>query len=417
MRAWVRILLVCGLLGVASAQEPASLVFAGKAGWVPPRKARELGFFEYEGRWLPKKLRRKIERWEKQDRRVQGWSDAYGARTRHYRVTTSLPRFVVELEVKPFLDELYRTYAGVFRRDFGLSGKGADKKSIRIYDGYRDYAMLAKGGNPPVPRENPGFILGGKELVVYYDETDPALFFGTVFHEGAHQFVKNLLPAADLPIWLDEALACYFEGCTYSRTTGKITVGHLPPARLRVAQQVLAETRPDPVRLFMGVPESEFRAREYALAWSFVYYLTHCENGKYKRKFARFLRAANGSGKRSITEQFRRAGIPLDELQDGWREFVLGLEAEPEPVWILLELEEPYEGLRTGDKVWSIGGRRFDAQPDFEAFWQAYSAGETVEWVVVRRRGEDDVFVRRTVTGKPRLTAMRTLTRSHALAD
>jgi len=420
----------------AAAERPRDQVYAGRLGWVSPERARRAGYFEHRGRWLPKRYERKLARWKRMDARVEDWRDRYKTRTRHYRIETTLPRATLEIDVKPFLDELYRTYRDVFRRDFGLSGRGANGKTIRIFHGYREYALLAKGPGILTPRTNPGFIRDGSELVVFYEETDPATFYNTVFDEGAHQFVKALRPGADLPLWLDEALATYFEGCRYSRAKGEIEVGHLPPHRLRKAQKALEKASPAgeahdgdtlPERLFMNVPKDRFHAVEYSLAWSFVYYLTHAEKGRYRRGFARFLKEMNGAGARPAAEVFRQAtGRDLREVQKGWRDYVLALPCPEPPSWVRLRVEDgPGElALQTEDLVWTIDGERVDGPADFERLTAAPGDGAR-EWIVVRRvptghvTGWRPEFVHATVTpdAANRITNLGTRSRHHTLID
>ena len=437
---WVGIALLAALAPGARTEEHAPkvehvafrtrLIYAGKrAGWVELDRARELGFIEYRGRWLPGKLKRKLAVWERKDARVHGWQDAYKARSRHYRIETDIPHFSVELDIKPFLDELYKTYTDVFRRDFGLKGRGANNKEIKIYNGYPEYARLAKDGMPVVPRTNPGFIRNGKEIVVYYGETEPEIFYGTVFHEGAHQFVKNLLPGADLPLWLDEALAVYFEGCRYQRSTGKIFVGHLPPDRLEDAQEALRQVKPIAgvslaETMFMHHGEANFTAREYALAWSFVYYLTHAEDGKHRKKFARFLKATNGAGRKPIATTFREAfGVSLEKMGVGWREYVLALQAEPSPRWLELEIAgELPDGvdLENGDRLWSLDGRPMQTVAAFEAAWPGTPPERGTTWTVVRRREDgSEHFVKTTVPAGASVAIQvpRHWRRKHSLVD
>lgn len=399
-RAAVCLAVLSWAAGTAAAQnfDHPGLVHAGKAGWVEPARARELGYFEYRGRWLPRKLAKKVKAWERADARMSGWEDRYKVKSKHYRIETDVPRFIVELEIKPFLDELYRTYVEVFRRNFGLSGRAANKKTIRIIHGYENYARNAERGRGVIPRSTPGFIVGGDELVVHYDDLHPGDFYGTVFHEGAHQFLSALLPGAALPLWLDEALATYFEGCRYSRATGKITVDALPPDRVELSQEILKEAQPFagrslPESLFMRVPEQSFDAREYALAWSFVHYLVHREGGKRRKAFARFLRETNGSGNKPVAEIFREAtGERLEQVQTGWKDYAMALKMPPQPIFVVLAVEgepDPRVDLATEDYLVSIGGVQIDSSARFAQAWPQRAEerpAEPREWVVLRRK-------------------------------
>ncbi len=339
------------------------LVHVYKTGWMTPSDAQEKGHINHHGRWFKASMKKKLNAWEKEDSRHKDWNSARKLKTKNYRITTNLPRFIFELEVRPFLDELYRTYVKIFKRDFGLSGKGANNHFLKIYYGYRSYGENEKEDGQPTPRTTPGFIVGDS-LSVYYEDEDPGLFYSTVFHEGAHQFLAAILPGASLPTWLDEALATYFEGCTYSRATGKITQGFICPEILQAAQELLKEAKLQTGRglaesLFLNVPYEMFDAEHYALSWSFVYYLIHRENGKYKKQFIRFLSAINGAGVKPVAEVYRettRRKLTSDEA--GWKEATLALQCPDVPHFAVIFRvagEGPMVDLADHDLITHIG--------------------------------------------------------------
>ena len=276
-------------------------VHVGKDGWVSPAEASAKGYFFYKDRWLPKKLQSKLKRWERLDAKVKSWKDAYRVKSKHYRIKTNAPHYVTELEIKPYLDELYRTYVSVFKNDFGLRGRAADKNHIHIYWGFQSWHVSENAD-----RSSPGYYDPGGALKVMYDPTDVDDFYNTVFHEGAHQFFMAMLPGAALPVWLDEALAVYFEGCTFSRGRLKITANHLPVDRFASAKEdILAAQKAvkpvTPQALFMSITDpDQFDAGHYALAWSFLHYLIHRDGGKHKKDVYKFLKEMNGSGAKSV---------------------------------------------------------------------------------------------------------------------
>lgn len=386
------LLLAGGLLGAAAAgAEVASWsgrIHLGKGVWGTPAEAREKGLFFYRDRWLEQKLKPKLEAWEKQDSKSADWKSAYRTESKHYRITTNLPRYIVELEIKPFLDQLYRTYVRVFKQDYGLSSRAANRHSIKIYHGLRPFLE-----HEQADRSSPGYI-AGDELVTFYEEADPGEFYNTVFHEGAHQFFAALLPGANLPTWLDEALATYFEGCTYSRSTGEIGGPFVPPDRLSWAKKLIDEAaRSGPVSpqdLFMGVDYNHFEAEHYALSWSFVHYLVNREGGKKRARFAKFLKAMNGSGNKPIEEVFRKATRErLDQVGQGWVEYVRALEEPPAPEWIFLAVSGA-DGLDLldDDVIWSIDGIRIYTGSQFEQLWTQRDPGRETALRLVRRSGD-----------------------------
>lgn len=368
------------------------LVHVGKGKWVTPDEAKKKGFFEYHRRWFPKKMKKKLLVWEKEDKKHSAWENARKIDSKHYRITSNVPRFILECEIEPFLDELYRTYVKVFKEYFGLSGRAANKNFIKIYHGFKDYALHEKENGQPPPRTNDGYF-SSDELVVYYDLGDPAVFYSTVFHEGAHQFVVAVMPGAELPIWLDEAMAVYFEGFTYSRATRKITADLLPSDRVDTAKSILKKLPPKEgeclaEELFFNVPYERFEAEHYALAWSFVHYLIHRDNNRYRKHFAKFLKEVRGAGVRPIPEVFKKAtGLDLFKVEEGWRDYVLRMKAERPPGWAIVQVEkpDPLIDLKSGDYVWSIDGIEIYHTDGLSERWKKRSIEHPLEIIVVRR--------------------------------
>jgi hypothetical protein len=304
-----------------------------------------------------------------------------------------VPRFILELEIEPFLDQLYETYVKVFREQYGLESSAANQKLVKVYASYREYRTHESDTSGPPPRENPAFIVNGQELVSFYDDTDPGEFYASVFHEGAHQFMSAVLPGAKFPLWIDEAMATYFEGCTWSRATKKVTVAFLPPDRLEHAKELLKDATPPAhgslaEALFASVPEAQFQAKHYALSWSFIYYMLNRDDGKYRKNFALFLKAMNGAGTRPVGEIFKRAtGMELVEMERGWRDAVLSWKAPPAPVWVRSEVTTPDPAVHfdAGDHVWSIDGIEvFDADSAKKA-WEGRAKDRPCALLVVRR--------------------------------
>lgn len=373
---------------VAQAPRLSDAVHVGKGLWVTPAEASARGWFPYKDRWLPKRLKSKARRWERADAKVDGFSDAYRAKSKHYRIRTNAPRHVVELEVIPLLDELFDVYCEVFKRDFGLRPRGADHQEINIYWGYPSWRDEMKR-----TRGNPGFYVSTGELNVLYDPADPDSFYMTVFHEGAHQFFRSLLPGAALPTWLNEALAVYMEGCCFDLESRRIVQGHLPNARLHLAQQLLRKRQAageslEPEEVFMQYPQGVFNAHHYALAWSYVYFLVHREDGKHKKQFYKFLDGMNGAGARSVYEVFARENkADLHEIDKGWVPFVLGIQSPAPTQRMILQPTGSNSVVQDRDVLVSVNGRDVDGAAAYSATW-GQRRPEQPATLVVRRRKE-----------------------------
>src|SRR4030095_14849901 len=105
--------------------------------WGTPAQAREKGMILYHDQWYPKEREKDLKRWEKDDAR-KGLEPKKLRReeSKYYRIQTNVPRYRIELEIKPFLDELFETHKKVMAEDFGISGKAAGNKDIKIYNGF-----------------------------------------------------------------------------------------------------------------------------------------------------------------------------------------------------------------------------------------------------------------------------------------
>lgn len=371
----------------------AQRVFIGKDGWVTPAVATAKGWFLHQDRWVPKKLKSKIKSWDKADAKMRGFRDAYKVKTKHYRIKTNAPRHIVELEISPFLDELYRTYVDVFREDFGLKGKAADKNHINIYWGFPSWRDEEKND-----RGNPGYYEPGGPLTVMYDAGDAHDFYNTVFHEGAHQFFTAMLPGAELPIWLDEALAVYFEGCTFSPSTSKITPIHIPRDRLEHAQEAITEAKQagkpvTPHDMFMQYTGDDFDAEHYALAWSYLYFLVHRDGGKHKKDFYKFLQEMNGSGAKSVYRVFKEATKKdLSEIEKGWIPFVLALALPKEHSRVILEPKNAGDLILKDDQLVMINGIDIDNEDLFEKHWVDRDKKKPVKLLLLREFNQKKGF-------------------------
>ncbi len=359
--------------------------------WGTFEEAARRDFFEYRGRWLPAAMRRNVGRWESADRRSASWSKAHKAKARYYRVRAGIPRHDLELDVLPFLDCLYETYTRIFREDFGLSGKAANKKAIYVYGGYAQYREQTGR-----PRTNPGYIVNSSDLHCLYEPLDPGPFYKTVFHEGAHQFFGSLMPGASLPQWLTEALATYFEGCTWSRARQEITFDSVPADRLRFAKLQLARVeQPDPEIMFMNVAKPQYTALHYALGWSFLHFLLHTQEGRFGRRFGELLDRLNGSGSKPFAEVFRGVyGEDFLNLARGWRDYVMALPEPAQRYFIILNVPDAIPGVdvRTGDLLCRLDGLEvWDANQFHQVRGQAQQGEDVVTLEAIRKVPMPDV--------------------------
>ncbi len=86
-------------------------------------------------------------------------------------------------------------------------------------------------------------------------------------HETTHAYLHTSLP--DLPLWLDEGLAEYFE------TPAEQGGWNAPHAELLLHERQAGHWRPDLRRLELLASSGDMTQRDYAEAWAWTYWLLH----------------------------------------------------------------------------------------------------------------------------------------------
>jgi hypothetical protein len=117
----------------------------------------------------------------------------------------------------------------------------------------------------------------------------------TIVHEATHQMAFNCglhTRYADIPVWVSEGIAVYFETPDLKSRSGWNTIGALSPGRLHTFKGYLPERPADSLKSLI-VTDARFRdARQapiaYAEAWALVYHLMNGQ--KTQEKFIDYLK-------------------------------------------------------------------------------------------------------------------------------
>jgi tetratricopeptide (TPR) repeat protein len=228
---------------------------------------------------------------------------------------------VTETEIRSVatrLEQFRDTFRRLFPRVRTVS-KGLTRVVVfRDPESYRDFRPRNADGLPDdgvagyfLPGEAASYITvamrGGK--------TDP---YHTIFHEYVHFILNNNAGRIDIPPWLGEGLAQYFETMR-SASDGTAVIGEPPQGRggtLRRGimlpwRDVLTAER----RSFNGKAESS-RSMFYAQSWLLVHYLMHQGNEAPQERLDRFLDLLNrgGSVEAAIKDVFDIEPAHLDRL-------------------------------------------------------------------------------------------------------
>jgi len=123
---------------------------------------------------------------------------------------------------------------------------------------------------PGFPARRAIFVETDIELSVYAHWGDHVA--EDLRHEVAHGYLHASVP--NLPLWLDEGLAEYFEVGRGLRGVNR------PHVELLAAQANLANWKPDLLRLEQLTSAAEMTQQDYAEAWAWVHYLLESGDDK-----------------------------------------------------------------------------------------------------------------------------------------
>ena len=111
----------------------------------------------------------------------------------------------------------------------------------------------------------------------------------TVIHEATHQIAFNCglqTRYADIPLWISEGIAVYFETPDLSSDKGWRNIGSINPMRMAAFQEYIARRPADSLRTLVA-DDARFRdtdkaADAYAEAWALNYFLIHKKQKQYR---------------------------------------------------------------------------------------------------------------------------------------
>lgn len=140
------------------------------------------------------------------------------------------------------------------------------KQQVVVYlfgseERYRDYMRSAF---PQLPPRRAYFVGSSKELAVY-------TFWGERVQEDLrHEYTHGILHATlkDVPLWLDEGLAEYFE---LAGKPGQIN----PEYASRLSQAIASGWEPDMARLERLESVGQMQRSDYQEAWAWVHFMMH----------------------------------------------------------------------------------------------------------------------------------------------
>lgn len=156
-----------------------------------------------------------------------------------------------------------------------------------------------------------GFFQAGEDInyIAFSIKSDRAKTFRTIFHEYTHFLIDNQIGRMNVPPWLNEGLAEYYEMLHFG-IDEKITLGATNDEHLRLLRQnklIPLETFFNTEYFTLHLQSREIAVRFYAQAWALIHFLKHGNGDLGNRQFDNFLnQIQNGkSWKAAFQEEFR----------------------------------------------------------------------------------------------------------------
>jgi len=163
----------------------------------------------------------------------------------------------------PLLGDL-ATLRGQESESLGLEFNGDDVK-IYLFRDEMEYHKYLQTAHPGLPSRRAYFISSKDELAVY-------TYWGERIQEDLrHEYTHGLLHSAllDVPLWLDEGLAEYFE--VIGPKAGTIN----PEYAERLSKAIQNGWEPDIARLESLEKVDQMQRADYREAWAWVHFMLH----------------------------------------------------------------------------------------------------------------------------------------------
>ncbi|HEX9793988.1 MAG TPA: DUF1570 domain-containing protein [Planctomycetota bacterium] len=270
------------------------------------------------GAFVAERVRRRSPLWVAQQNRVHSeWDNAFERNTKHYRIITNIDYEFYET-VSVVMEDMYSFYQDVYSYN-----KKSPLMTLAIHRKRSDFdkyciEMLQSS----LPLGVLGWFYNKKMILAAFEDevlgTTRGDLWSTLFHEASHQFMYLLCEKPtkqDVPTWLNEGTASYFEGCEL-KADGSIVKNK--PALLRVREWESIEggsQRHSLEELITQDPRRSYDGSFYSYGWALVYFLQNYENEAgervYREPYLKYMRSYTKPGpknvKEHIAEGLRRA--------------------------------------------------------------------------------------------------------------
>ncbi len=259
--------------------------------------------------------------------------------SRNYSVHTTLTRDEARVFAK-HMDQIYAEYQRRFANS-GMRPRNNDPMPLYLFRTQFEYQnFLAEFGISGANTGGMFFVQSDVQgLATYVQGKTLTQVFAILQHEGFHQFAYRYF-GPDLPIWVNEGLAQYFEdGVLVDQRLHLNSSNAARVASVKAAlhggycidfDRIVQINPNDWGRTLNSSPETA--SLLYDQSWSMVHFLITAEDGRLRRPFEQYLRLI-GSGEAPMDAFAQAFGTrETDEFEEVWREFAS--QAQPDPLGV-----------------------------------------------------------------------------------
>lgn len=249
--------------------------------------------------------------------------------SRHYIIHTDLAAD----DIKPLARHMDAVFAA-FKSRFSKADLGRDrrrgKENLYLFGDRTAYVThMAQLGIDAANSGGMFFYRGNTGgLATWVNDKPRKVTLQTLQHEGFHQFAHRYI-GGQLPLWLNEGLAVYFEQARL--VNNKLKIGVAEPHRISAMRDALEKNTQFDIHSLititsdqwfanMAVPEKG--ALQYTQSWAICHFLIHANRGRYQRAFDKYLSLIS-SGRES-DRAFEQAFGTDDykAMESKWRAYV-----------------------------------------------------------------------------------------------
>ncbi len=285
------------------------------------------------------------------------WSNCSAARvrlkttsSRHYRVYHNLTSAEAS-GYKGHMDAVFEEYR---RRFSHLKPTTDGEMSLYLFRTQQQFVdYLASHGIRAQNTSGMFFVQPNlKGLATWTQDKSVSATVSVLQHEGFHQFAHRHY-RTQLPVWINEGLAQYFEDGVFVNGHMKLGIAH--GRRIETVRQALSHGRAIGFDELLNMTNDEWKRRViggdesasllYAQSWSMVFFIVHGDKGRYRQAFDTYLNevASGMPSERAFLNAFRIKNTM--SFQNRWAHFARSVKPDALNT-ALTRMEFLGEGLR-----------------------------------------------------------------------